>query len=117
MESPLSSRVPRSQFTTGIRKREPIDRVGPVIRGDGHSLIRLYYFTELRDMNGETVTHRWEYEGKVASSVRFKVGADHWRVYSNKGLSPSMTGHWKVAVIDSRGNPIADDQFAYEGPE
>lgn len=112
----LAEKVSRAQFTTGIQRREPIDRVEDVVYADGNGPERLYYFTELQDMKGETVTHRWEHEGKVVAEVRFKVAGDRWRVNSSKYLPPSMTGRWQVVVTDSRGQSMTTDRFVYRGP-
>jgi type II secretory pathway predicted ATPase ExeA len=105
------SKVVRAQFTTGIREHEPINQLGPVIQAA--EARQLYYFTELRNMRGETITHRWEHEGRVVTKVPFRIESDSWRVYSRKQLTPATRGNWLVVVTNSKGEVIRRDSFKY----
>ncbi|MGH8501664.1 MAG: DUF2914 domain-containing protein [Gammaproteobacteria bacterium] len=106
--------IARAQFTTRIEGREPVDRVEAVFSSNGQALRTLFYFTEITGLSGETVTHRWEHEGRVMAEVSFDIGSDRWRVYSSKDLTEAMTGEWRVVVTDSQGQVIKTDSFAYD---
>ena len=109
-ESPVpAASVSRAQFTTDIRDREPIDQV--VILDNRVS--NVYFFSELRGLEGRTVSHRWEYEGRVISEVPFEVGGPRWRVYSRKTLDSEMLGKWTVIVVDQSGWPLHAGIFEY----
>lgn len=110
--TPSSDHVARAQFTTGIEAREPVDRLETVIPARNRPL-PLYYFTEIRDMKGETVTHLWKYKGAIVSKKSFEIGGNRWRVYSRKDLTPDMTGRWQVFVITSSGQTINSSSFIY----
>jgi hypothetical protein len=102
-ESPVpDAYVARAQFTTAIENREPVDQV---VKLDAQAS-RIYFFTDLRNLQGRTVTHRWEFNGEIISQVNFKVGGPRWRVYSAKSLYPGETGKWTVFVIDESGWPL-----------
>jgi hypothetical protein len=102
-ESPVPDAfVARAQFTTAVVNREPVDQV---VKLDEQAT-RVYFFTDLRNLQGRTVTHRWEFEGQVVSEVAFKVGGPRWRVYSVKSLNPGETGKWTVFVVDESGWPL-----------
>lgn len=116
LENISSSNVARAQFTTGIEAREPIDRVGLVFSADGEPIRTLYYFTELVNMSGETVTHRWVHDGVIVAEIPFHIGGDRWRVYSSKDLTPMMEGQWQVVVTDTQGDVIRTDRFMFQGP-
>ncbi len=105
--------VARAQFTSGISNREPIDQLVKV-SGSTNSL---FYFTELRNLQGRKITHRWEYKGRVISEVAFKVEGPRWRVFSKKTLDPSMLGKWTVFVIDESGWPIHASIFELQDME
>lgn len=105
----------RAQLTTGIQGREPIDQAGPVIRFKEGSK-RLYYFTEVKGMQGQTLVHRWEYEGKVIARVPLRIGGNQWRTYSSKNLAPAMAGRWQVVVTDAKGKTLHRDGFVYQDP-
>ncbi len=109
-----SSKVARAQFTTRIDQREPVDNLGNLVTADRENIKRLFFFTELRELKGETVTHRWQYEGKIVADVQFKIGANRWRVYSSKYLEPSKIGAWQVIVSDANGNALQISEFRYE---
>jgi hypothetical protein len=104
--------VVRSVFTSGVKDREPVDKLSHSKTHDNH----IYFFTELRDMSGQTAVHRWEHDGKVAAEVKFKVRGPRWRVWSSKTFSPNATGEWKVSVLNGAGEVIAEDEIDYTGP-
>jgi hypothetical protein len=105
--------VARSTFTSGIQDREPVDQLTEVTTPSG----KIYFFTELRDLDGQTVQHRWLYQGQVVAEVAFNVGGSRWRVWSNKSLQPDQLGTWTVEVVDGNGRVIASANIEQkEGP-
>lgn len=101
--------VVKSAFTTSIVDREPVNDLDSVFT----DVKRIYFFTEIRGMSGNRLTHRWLQAGKTRSEVSFKIGGDRWRVYSSKKLTPDWLGEWKVEVLDSAGNMVYADSFIY----
>lgn len=93
--------VARAAFASAIENREPIDKLTEA------SASKVYYFTELRDMAGKEVTHRWEHNGKVMAEIPFKVGGNRWRVYSSKRMLPEWKGEWKASVVDTDGSVLS----------
>jgi hypothetical protein len=108
--APTGGTVARATFTKAVEEREPVDSVD-MLTTDAS---KVYFFTELRDMAGQTVTHRWEHDGKVMAEVPFTVNGTRWRVFSSKNLEPSWTGEWKVSVVDEGGGTLAVNTFTYE---
>ncbi|HSW51997.1 MAG TPA: DUF2914 domain-containing protein [Sulfuricaulis sp.] len=106
---PIPGVVTRSQFTRDIENLEPVDSVSTLTS----DVTRVAYFTEIHDMAGETVLHRWEYNGKIILEVPIKVGASRWRAYSTKTLDPAWTGEWKVSVVDAAGGTLSVNTFSY----
>ena len=70
-------------------------------------------FSEIREAPGETITHRWEWGGKLMAEVSFDVGGSRWRVHSRKRLDPNWLGEWTVTVLDSAGRVLSSDSFTY----
>jgi len=97
--------VVRSIFTTAIQDREPIDK----LNNSASDTEQIFYFTELRDMSGQTATHRWEFDGKVMAEVKFDVRGPRWRVWSSKSFVPSTAGDWKVSVVNGAGETISEE--------
>jgi hypothetical protein len=105
--APTAGSVERSALTSIVFDREPQDALEKVASDRG----RIFYFTEVRDMPGETVLHRWEYDGAVMAEVPFEVGSTRWRTYSSKDLDPSWLGQWSVSTLDSRGRVLDTREF------
>ncbi|MBT3045469.1 MAG: DUF2914 domain-containing protein [Candidatus Thiodiazotropha sp.] len=101
--------VARAQFTTEIVNREPVDQV---VKLDSQ-VTRVFFFTDLRNLQGRTIIHRWEFEGEVVSEVEFNVAGPRWRVYSAKSLNPGESGKWTVFVIDESGWPLHASIFEH----
>lgn len=103
--------VARAQFTTGIDNREPVDQFQRL--GTSHD--EATFFTELRGLEGRTVTHRWMHDGESHAEVEFDVGGPRWRVWSSKDLLPGWTGAWTVEVVDDTGELHGRWTFVYTG--
>lgn len=109
--------VARALFTRGVIEHEPVDTVeSPVVVPLGET-INLFYFTDIRDMPGETISHHWFHEHKSVARKSFEVGGYRWRVFSSKRLPASMPGRWEVQVKDSRGEVIKVDNFVVNSSE
>ncbi len=102
--------VVRSAITTAVENREPSNNLQTV----GSDQNQLYFFTELRDMSGQTAKHRWEHDGKVMAEVEFNVKGPRWRVWSSKTFVPGWAGDWKVSVVNGAGDVISTKTFSYE---
>jgi hypothetical protein len=102
--------VARAQFTEAIQDREPTDTVSTLT----NDKTRIYYFTELKDLENHKVTHRWEHDGKVMYEQTFDVSSPRYRTYTSKTLDPSWTGEWKVSVVDENGSTLGASTFTYE---
>ena len=106
---PASGQVTRAIFTSDIKNHEPTDDITTLSNDKTH----IAYFTEIQGMTGQTVMHRWEYNGKLMFEMPFQVGASRWRVYSTKTLNPAWTGEWKASVVDAAGGSLSVNTFSY----
>ena len=101
--------VVKAVFTTGVVDREPVDEVNSVYSDTK----KLFFFTDIRNMQGKTVLHRWLHNGQIRAEVSFEVGGPRWRTYSSKNLSDEWLGNWKAEVLDSEGNRLHEAEFVY----
>ena len=106
---PENSRVARAMFTTGINDREPVNQVVAIDTRQQE----IFFFTDIRNLQGRTIKHIWVYNGQAVSENEFPVGGPRWRVNSRKALDPSMTGKWTVWVVDESGWPLHASIFMY----
>jgi hypothetical protein len=103
--------VVRAELSAGIRAKEPTARLQSPIQATGRESRTIYFFSEVRDLGGKTLLHRWERDGKVIASVPFEVRGERWRFYSKKTITPRMTGGWRVVLVDSAGKELASTAF------
>ena len=104
--------VARAQFTSGIQDREPVDNLSSLESGK----TQIYFYSELKNLAGTSVTHRWEYNGKLMHEQPFDVASARWRVWLSKTFDPSWTGEWKVSVVDGTGATLAVPTLTYGAP-
>jgi len=108
------ARVVRAVLTDEVVKREPVDSVGPEVRGDPGGVSQLYFFTELRRLGGQHLRYRWAHEGRVEAEIPMAVGPGwRWRNYSRKDILPTQTGPWHVQLLDDADRVLAEARFAY----
>lgn len=103
------NKITRAMFTTSLENREPQDRVLVL----ENNATEVYFFTELSQLQGHTITHRWEYEGRVVYTKSYEIKGPKWRAVSRKELDPSMTGRWSVIVLDENNCPYKAGVFQY----
>lgn len=101
--------VVRSIITTEVVDREPVNDLAVVPLPDDTVL----FFTELRNMEGQTVLHRWMLGSEQMAEVSFNVGGPRWRVWSSKNMMPEWIGDWTVQVVDGSGEIVAEKTFTY----
>lgn len=106
---PLPGSVARAQFTTEVVDREPVSAITEI----GNDVETVTFFTDLRDMEGQTVTHVWEHRGEVVAEVPFEVGGPRWRVWSSKDMLPDWIGVWTVSVVNAAGELLEQDRLEY----
>lgn len=108
--APASDRVVRAVFTTGVTNREPADQITSL----KNDVQQVYFYTELKGLEGQAVTHKWEHGGEVKAEVTFDVKSPRWRVWSSKRFDPGWVGEWTVSVIDAAGATLAQATLNYE---
>lgn len=106
---PAGAGVVRAAFTTMMRDREPMDEISTL----ANDVEQIYFFTELGDMSGQRVTHRWQHNGDVMTEVSFDVRGPRWRVWSANTLAPQLLGTWTVSVLNSSGVAVHEATFDY----
>ena len=90
----------------GIEEREPVD-TGSVFPAD---VGRIWLWMEVTGAEGQTFSHVWSH-AENEWTVELRVGADHWRTWSNKSIPPEWTGDWKVEVRDGSGTVLRTVTF------
>ena len=101
-----------AQFTSAVENREPIDQI-TFFSTDVRKII---FFSDLRDLAGHQVTHRWIFDGETVAEVVFDVEGPRWRVWSSKNLIEDWVGDWTVEIVTDEGEVLAAETFTYSAP-
>lgn len=103
--------ITRAQFTSAVLDREPVDEITTVDSDTGS----VFFFTEFRNFEGTTASHRWIYNGEVRFELSFKIRGSRWRVYSQKSLPAEWLGDWKVEIVAEDGTVLAAHNLRHNG--
>jgi hypothetical protein len=101
--------ISNADFALEIKDRTPIN----IIQELDNSFGKIYFFTNIRNLQGQKVTHRWIYNNKVMADVVFDINGPRWRVWSSKNLWPTWLGVWSVEVLNSNGELLYKKEFNY----
>lgn len=113
----LNPYVAKAQLTSAIENRKPVDELNANVIVENQQSIRVYLFTQLTQLNQQTVTHRWIYNGDVMADVELNVGSHNWRTWSYKTVLRSQKGDWKVQVLDQNQNVLLEKFFSVSTAE
>lgn len=112
--SKIIHNVSRTSLTYGINNKEPADEVARTVDIKRKKPVWVYYFTELKAMNGGTVFHEWLKNGAIVSRQKLVISGDIWRTSSRKLLSESEKGSWIVRLVDKSGRLLNEKSFKVE---
>lgn len=103
--------ISRAQFTSAVLDREPVDEITKIDSSTGS----VFFFTEFRNFEGTSASHRWIYNGEVKFELSFKVRGSRWRVYSQKTLPAEWLGDWRVEIVTGDGTVLAAHNLVHSG--
>lgn len=76
---------------------------------------RLYCFTKIVGASSDMVVkHLWYREDGLLHTQELAVGGSPWRTWSNKTITPDMSGAWKVEIRDGDDNLITTLKFTVQ---
>jgi len=94
--------ISQAVFATSVVDRQPVE----IITEADDSLGKIYFFTNVRQLSGDRITHRWIYQNKTKAEISFDIKGDRWRVWSSKNIWHTWTGKWTVEVVDQLGKVL-----------
>jgi len=104
--------VARSQLSYLVKNREPQGEVVSPIKINSNKTIKIYYFTEIKNMAGHIVFHLWNYNGNQIFKKPIKIKGPRWRAATYKTIDSSLVGNWQVKLLDDKGTPL--DALSFE---
>jgi hypothetical protein len=110
----ISPRVTRFVISKGVRYKEPLGEITDIVPGQNPAApVKVYAFSQVQHLLGETLYYRWMYHDRTVANVRVEVGSASWRSHSSKYLSHTMRGHWRVELKTERGELLAFSEFVH----
>ena len=101
--------ISNAEFAMEIKDRTPLN----IIEELDTSFGKIYFFTNIRNLQGQSIRHRWIYKNKVMAEVEFDINGPRWRVWSSKNLWPTWLGEWSVEVLNANSEVLYKKEFNY----
>ena len=101
--------ISNAEFAMEIKDRTPLN----IIEELENSFGKIYFFTNIRNLQGQSIRHRWIYKNKVMAEVEFDINGPRWRVWSSKNLWPTWLGEWSVEVLNANSEVLYKKEFNY----
>ena len=105
--------ISTAEFALEVKQRTPLN----IIEELDNSFGKIYFFTNIRNLQGQSIKHRWIYNNKVMAEVEFDVKGPRLRVWSSKNLWPTLLGEWTVELINSKDEVFFKKEFNYINKE
>ena len=102
--------ISEAVFALDVEDRVPLN----IIEEADNSLGKIYFFTNIRNLEGTHITHRWIYGDKVMADVQFEIRGPRWRVWSSKNLWRTWIGEWRVQVLLDDATVLFEKTFNYK---
>ncbi len=101
--------ISQAVFAKSVEHRTPIE----IVTEADESLGKIYFFTNIRHLTGDKVTHRWIYKDKIKAEISFDIKGERWRVWSSKNLWHTWTGQWTVEVLNQYNQVLLTKIFEF----
>jgi hypothetical protein len=107
-------KISRAVFTSSVQNHEPIDQLNIL----SQLISEVFYFTEFKNFQGQTLIHEWSHNGKLSHRIRFAITGKRWRVHSSKAfkLGKAQEGTWTVKILDEVGTVLRENRIDYIRP-
>lgn len=102
--------ISQAVFASTIADRQPVE----IITEADDSLGKIYFFTNIRNLAGDTIIHRWIYQDKIKAEISFNIKGKRWRVWSSKNIWHTWIGTWTVEVVDQHGQVLLVKTIDFE---
>ena len=110
----LSERVQRFMMTSAVNANEPVGDISQITQDENSKgLLKVFAYSQVQGLQGETLHYRWLHHDKVAASVKIGVRSSNWRSHTSKYLNQQMRGPWRVELLTAKGELLAFTEFNY----
>ena len=108
-----SGPVQQAVITTAIdSKAQPVSNLSSVDSTVGN----VVFFTEVVGLAGQTITHRWIFNGNEIATINIRIRGNSSKNWSSTTLASHQTGTWEAQVVDSSGTVLVSRTFEVTAP-
>jgi len=102
----LHSNISRASLVRGMKDKEPYGDVELPFLVNSEQAERLFYFTEINNMKGDTAFHEWLKDGKSIYKRKIKIRGNRWRVSTSKLFNNKHVGEWQARTLNQQGKVL-----------
>ncbi len=104
-------RVSRAVIAYSLKQKEPEKVVTGWVKADKAKAVGIYFFTEINQMKGDVLFHKWYLNNKIVFSRRLNILGNHWRSSTSKLITYSQKGEWRVTLVNRNQQVLAEIRF------
>ena len=106
-----NNNISRAFLAKGLKEKEPEGIIESPVVVNNKSMTKIYYFTEILNMEGEVLYHYWMWDGKIEFEKELKIWGNRWRASTLKMIPFSKTGQWQARIVNEEGDILNEIQF------
>lgn len=103
--------IQRGLLAQRTKNKEPNGVVNLPVVVNKEKAISLTYFTEIINMQGNSVYHEWLINNKVIYKKKVNILGDRWRISTRKLFSYTAIGQWQARVVNNKGDILHKIDF------
>lgn len=104
-------RVIRASLNGKPKDNEPGEPIKSPLGIRPNQPLELFYFSEIRNMKGKAVFHRWLRNGQIVLQKQLDIKERIAKVWSSKLLVAKDKGEWQVQLADKKGRVYSEVNF------
>ncbi len=110
----LNQHVTQARLARWVKDKVPHGQVVLPLLVDDTKAEGFYYFTDVNNMQGNTVFHEWLREGESIYKRKFNIKGARGRMSTSKLFTYRTTGQWQVRLITEQGEMLHKIDFSVE---
>ncbi len=114
--APPDPRIVQALLSKAVYNRRPVGTIDSSVYAQPDRAVGVYYFTELKGMTGQRISHEWWREGKLIFKKSVTIRRDPSIFYTSKLVNTNMLGTWQVYLKDSEGRAMDQRRFELLAP-
>jgi hypothetical protein len=107
----VTNHVLRSVLSYKVIDSEPQEEITLPLKLSKKKATWIYYFVELKGMNGKTIYHEWLLDGVLISRKKVNISNETWRTSSRQIFKYTSDNNWTVRLVDETGAVINEKHF------